>query len=217
MRGTIAIIGRECRNFLGSDKQLFVMYGILSVFYSFIFAYNSTDTGKLSSIIWWIFFSIITSGTFSNSVFVAERITGSLEILLTAGFSREAILLGKVGFLVIASLLLSVIPLGLSLAMAPLLPGNQITGSVLWQGFVLYCFAVLLNSSCAAWMSIKLGNPRLLHFISMLILLLSVGVYAFADKHLWAPVVFMLLVSAFFMRSAQRAFHSEKVVQPVNL
>ena len=219
MRQSWLVTKREFMNFLGSDRQVFVVYGFMVLIYSFVFATNARDAGGAGPVIWWIFFSIIAAGTFSNMVFVAERLNSAIEILLTSGISRTAVLYGKMQYLMIISALFGVVPFALSYPLEAVLAKNGLPVSMTeaWKGPLLYLAASYLNASCAAWLSFRLGNPRLLHFVSMLVLAAGVGVYFAGDRSVWAPMIFLLVTGTVFLRLAAREIHGERVIQPLHL
>ena len=97
------IVRKEWTGFVKSDKWIFIVYGLLIIAWSVLLSTNLAAMATGAGYLWLGFFSVIISGNFSNSTFVAERMSGSLEILLTAGVSRQGILLGKVAFVIVMS------------------------------------------------------------------------------------------------------------------
>ena len=92
MKDFLLIIRKEWTGFSKSDCGIFFIYGILVLAWSFLLSTNITMLLTGTEYLWLVFFSVIVSGNFSNTTFVAERMNGSLEILLTSGIARNAIL-----------------------------------------------------------------------------------------------------------------------------
>ena len=160
MNDVISILRKEWRTFTGSEKGVFVVYAILVLVWSFMPLYNNAGSFALGGAVWWLFFSVIVSGNFANTVFVAERMSGSMEILLTCGFSREGVLFGKVLFVMVMSAIVGSLLLGLSLVWF-LLSGSAAPaiGPSFLDAVLLYAAGTFLNATAGAWMSIRLASP----------------------------------------------------------
>jgi ABC-type transport system involved in multi-copper enzyme maturation permease subunit len=100
-----SIVIKEWKCFVGSDRGLFFFYGILMVSWSMFLAFRE-QPDDLSAPWWLIFFSVVVTANFSNTVFISERINGALEILISSGHSRMAILYGKIFFILIMSIVM---------------------------------------------------------------------------------------------------------------
>jgi ABC-type transport system involved in multi-copper enzyme maturation permease subunit len=85
---------KEWLNFISGDRSVFIIYLILVAGWGVLLA-TAHDSGTTAAPLWIVFFSVIVAVNFSSTVFVLERMSGSLEILLTCGISRSAILYGK--------------------------------------------------------------------------------------------------------------------------
>ena len=92
MKKLNAIIGKEWAGFLGSERGVFSVYGILVLSWSFLPLYKGLGTGP----IWWLFFSVVISGNFTNTVFVSERLSGSMELPAHVGFFARRGAVGKI-------------------------------------------------------------------------------------------------------------------------
>ena len=221
MKDITLIIRQEWTNFLRSDRSVFIVYGILVFAWSVVLATNMHSLARESNMLWWVFFSVIVSGNFSNTTFVSERLTGSLEIILTCGISRGAILIGKMIYVIIMSAALGFLCLAIGLCWA-LIAGNDfyILIRALDIGGLggLYLSACYMNGACGAWLSVRLTNPRLSHFANLLVLGIVVGTYAVLSAVFTVSqlilVAALLLVGSILFALAARDFNSEKVVQP---
>jgi ABC-type Na+ efflux pump permease subunit len=218
----LAILRKEWRNFVGSEKGVFAVYGILVFVWSFLPLYNNLGSFALGGAVWWLFFSVIVSGNFANTVFVAERMSGSMEILLTSGFSRNGVLFGKVLFVMILSgvigglcLCLSLVWIGLSGHAAHLF------GPSLLYAVALYASGTFMNAAAGAWMSIRLSSPRLIPFVNILLVGLVCGMYYAlfftACMSEWMLPALLLAVGCVFCALAKKDFDGEKIIAPVDV
>jgi hypothetical protein len=173
--------------------------------------------------LWWVFFSVVVSSTFANTAFVSERLTGSLEIVLTCGLSRSSILLGKMAFVLLMSFGLGLACFGLGLIGASFLGDiGIILRTVRVVNLVtLYLTACLMNAACCAWLSIRLSNPRLSHFANLLVLGVIVGanagLAAFFPVSIWILPGVLFCIGLIFYFMALRDFSSERVTQPPSI
>ena len=219
MRGIGIIIGKEWRTFAGSDRGMFLLYAILVVSWSFMLANPSTGPVKTGPL-WLVFFSVVISANFSNTVFISERIHGNLEILLTCGLSRKHILFGKMIFIAGISILIGLACIALSTVLRSVV--YHTTGSPTGPADVLlYCCAVFMNTAGSAWLSVFMSNPRLLHLANLFTLALLVTAYMVVSTYLPLPpellsaVLVLLGIGATIL--AVRLYESEKILQPVSM
>lgn len=223
MRGLCVVFAKEWKSFLGSDKGVFAVYTFLVVLWSFLFLSTGIEHTPQMHTIWLLMFSVIVGSNFSQGVLVSERINGALEVLLTSGLSRGQILYGKCLFIVVMSIamgylcvLLSMIWLAVANAM-----GGGYSAAVGPGGYVAFAAAAYMNASSAAWLSIHLSNPRMLHFINFVLMACVVALYhtvAFFVP-LALPVLILLLVAVgtCFLVLARKGFEGEKIIRPVHL
>jgi ABC-type Na+ efflux pump permease subunit len=218
MKKINAILRKEWVNFKGSERGVFAIYAILVFFWSFFPLNRELGAGP----IWWLFFSVIISGNFSNTVFVSERLSGSMEILLTSGFPRNSVLFGKVAFILCMSIVIGMMCFSLSIVWL-FLSGHidsPIEGDVLY-GALLYCAGAFMNVSCGAWLSVRLQSPRIIPFMTIFIMAAMVASfyvlsYAFGAP-LWMLGIAFVIAAAFFLLRAKKEFNGEKIIQPIHL
>ncbi len=219
MRKRNVIVRKEWKNFLGSERGVFVIYAVLVLFWSFLPLNKDLGNGP----IWWLFFSVIISGNFSNTVFVSERLSGSMEILLTCGFSRDAVLFGKVAFVLLMSIAIGAACFSLSLVWLLLASGlsHVSVSSETLSSAALFVAGALMNVSCGAWLSIRLQSPRIIPFMTIIILALVVSGFSGLASVCHAPQWILGLVLAaaggVFLFFAKKEFHGEKVIAPIHL
>jgi ABC-type Na+ efflux pump permease subunit len=180
----------------------------------------AAETGAL----WLVFLSVIVSGNFAATVFAAERMTGSLEVLLTSGLSRRAILAGKILYIVAMSIALGALCYLLAVvwSVAGGVPLSLFARTIpVANHALLFAGACYMNASCGAWLSMHLANPRLANFANLLVLALVIAVHAAAAEVLplstWVLPAAFAALGAVFQLAATRAFRSERVIHPLSL
>ena len=217
MNDTLTMLRKEWRCFIGSDRGIFVLYSVLVLSWSLMLATPDT-TGVAAGPIWLVFFSVVISANFSNTVFIAERVNGILEILLTSGLSRGSILYGKMAFVAGMSIII-----GLFCALIAPLWRLLIYRETGWalnpDSLALYVSAVFMNTGCSAYLSVRMGNPRLLHLANLLLLAVLMAAQAVTASYFalpsWALSLTLLLIGTGATVAAQRLYESEKILQPV--
>jgi hypothetical protein len=218
MKKIKAIFIKESGNFVGSERGVFLIYAILVLLWSFLPLNKGIGAGS----IWWLFFSVVVSGNFSNSVFVAERLNGSMEILLTSGFPRDSVFFGKITFVLIMSIGIGIICFSLSMVWLEISGlGKMSTLSDILHKAFLFCSGALMNVTFGAWMSFRLQSPRIIPFLTIVVMVLMVAGYYYVSFLFGAPEwvlgVIMTIAAIIFGTLAKKEFHGEKVVQPIHL
>ncbi|MBD3392193.1 MAG: hypothetical protein GF418_08980 [Chitinivibrionales bacterium] len=221
MRGMLTVFGNEWTGFLRSDRSVFTIYAILVLVWSIVLASNMNLLALDANILWWVFFSVVVSSNFANTTFVSERLTGSLEIVLTCGLSRMAILLGKIAYVIFMSVVLGLLCYAFGILWA-LIAGEDAVLMLqtmnLAQLILVYLSACFMNACCGAWLSVHLTNPRLSHFANLLVLGLVVGGHAVISTltplSAWVLPGVLCAAGVLFLLLAARGFAGEKVVQP---
>jgi hypothetical protein len=218
MKKLSALLKKEFKNFRGSERGVFIIYIVLVLSWSFLPLYSGVGSGSL----WWLFFSVVISGNFANTVFVAERLNGSMEILLTSGFRRTTVLSAKLLFVMSMSMAVGALCFGISLIWVALAGQYNPHSIAAWfQDAAFYIAGICMNVTCGAWMSIRLQSPRIIPFLSLLFIGILIGIYyaitLVAPIPQWTllPVVFVAAV--FFYFFARKDFHGEKIIAPLHL
>jgi ABC-2 family transporter protein len=219
MGGFRVVFAKELQCFAGSDRGMFILYSIIVVVWSALLATRSSDSFD-SGPLWLVFFSVVITANFSNSIFVSERTNGSLEILITSGLSRNAVLYGKLCFIIIMSVLFGAVCIVLSRIFDKYLFYYSMPPTDI-ESFLLYTSSTFLNVALSAYFSIKLTNQRMLHFVNMFILGLFVGAYMALAQYITVSVYYlvgvMFIAGAGICWRAQRLYHSEKIIQSVSI
>jgi ABC-type Na+ efflux pump permease subunit len=217
VKDILAILRKEWRNFAGSEKGVFVVFGILVLSWSFLSRNNAAGASDIFNSVWWLFFSVVVCSNFANTVFVTERVSGSMEILLTSGFSRNAVLFGKVLFVIIVSAGIGAACIVLSLLWIYIF--DRMAAVLMQQiahGALLYACGVFMNAAAGAWMSIRFSSFRIIPFVNIFVLSLICAVY----YALPSGAILMLILAAvgvLFLVLAAKDFNGEKIIAPVDL
>jgi hypothetical protein len=226
MTGLMAILRKEVKNFFNSGWGVFFLYALISVVWSFMLFYEYGLIGSDFGI-WSIFFAAIVASNFSGTVFISERVSGTLEVLIVSGVTRDAVLLGKMFFVAGATLVMGVVCAAVSAVWLCLLAdeGTAASEIVLWSGRVfrgafLYVGATILNVSASAYLSVRMGNPRFLHFANLFITGAAMAVYGlvsimFDRRDHTTFVLIFLALGAVFLVLARREFAGERITRPV--
>jgi len=216
MAGIITILQKELASFIGSDKGVFGIYAIIVAVWSFMFLFGEDGVGGQ---LWFVFFSVIVAANFSSTVFISERINGTLEILITSGLSRDAILFGKMIFIIFMTAVIGFSCAVLAGVLGVILPGIEGARAFGFYDATLYLSATFLNAASSAYFSVRLSNPRLLHFINIFmlgaIIIIYSAVSSFYTLHHYFLAAGFLLLSVLFTFLAKREFAGERIIQPV--
>jgi ABC-type transport system involved in multi-copper enzyme maturation permease subunit len=217
MTGLLTIIRKELKCF-GGDKGQFLIYALMSALWSLALFLDGAAGGAMGVRFWSVFFAVIVAAGFSGTVFISERVTGTLEVLLTSGVSRGAVFFGKMVFATGMST-----AVGALCAFFALLWGFAFgAGAPIWLGAsdaALYVSTVYLNAAVSACLSVRLGNPRFLHFINLFITAALLAAYSAVWALYAVPwpalAAGFLLTGALFTFLARREFAGERVTRPV--
>lgn len=221
MRSLGVVIAKEWKCFLGSDRGLFILYCFLVLVWSTLLATRDSSHFNTEPL-WLVFFSVVITANFSNTIFISERVSGALEILITSGLSRSAILYGKMAFILLMSLFFGLLCFIITTLFQKILSdGYMDIEPVRLSGFLLYAGSAFLNVASSAYLSIRMSNPRLLHFANMFILGSIVGVYMYLsskyDISILTLTLILSIIAGIFCWRAQKLYNSEKILQPIYL
>lgn len=223
MKNIILVLNNEWKSFVRSDKSVFIIYAILIGVWSLFLASNIGKMEIKANTFWWVFFSVIVSGNFSNAIFISERLSGAMEIILTCGLSRKEILAGKQLFVIIMSVLIGGLCYGFGVLWVLISSRDAvylIRSIPFWDNAAIYVSACFMNASCGAWLSTRLSNPRLSHFVNLLVLGIVVAAFEVFSVLLpiskWVLPGALILIGLFFHMMAVRGFHSDRIVQPIS-
>lgn len=218
MKGIRSIIAKEWKCFIGSDRGLFFFYGFLIVSWSLFLAFREQPDSMTAP--WWlIFFSVVVTANFSNSVFISERINGFLEIVISSGYSRMTILAGKILFILIMSSVLGLLCVVAGTVTRSYLYNHPVTFD--YMDIIVYIVSALFNTTGAAFLSVRMTNPRLLHIANMAMLTLLIIIHSVMSQFFEVPdsmlAALILLFGIIFLLAAIREFNSERILRPVDM
>jgi len=188
-----------------------------------LFVSTAVDGSAETSLVWLLTFSVIIVSNFTQTVFVAERLNGSCEILLTCGLSRDAILFGKTLFVAGISTVMGYLCMALASLWIYVMSFYGIVPALTFGpgDLLLFAVAACFNSSAASVLSIYLPNPRMSHFVNFLIMALVAAAF-FAARRFFplSPAVlccFLLAVSGACMVMARHGFSGERAARRVTI
>ncbi|MDR2693926.1 MAG: hypothetical protein LBB74_06895 [Chitinispirillales bacterium] len=217
MAGMLTVVRKELKCF-GGDKGQFIIYALMSALWSLALFSGGFNGDAAGGRFWCVFFAVIVASGFSGTVFISERVTGTLEILITSGISRDAVLFGKMVFAVGMSM-----AVGLLCAVFALIWGFALgAGASVRLGIndaALYASTVFLNAAVSACLSVRMGNPRFLHFINLFMTAALLAAYIAVSFLFAASWPFLaagfLLLGTLFTFLARREFAGERITRPV--
>lgn len=216
--GIQSIISKEWKCFVGSDRGLFFFYGFLIVSWSLFLAFREQPDSMTAP--WWlIFFSVVVTANFSNTVFISERINGFLEIVISSGYSRMTILAGKILFIMGMSSILGLLCVVAGTITRSYLNNQPLSVNIMDIG--VYIVSAFFNTTGAAFLSVRMSNPRLLHIANMVILTLLIIVHSVLSQFFDVPDIMLaaiiLMFGSIFFLAAVREFNSERILRPVDM
>jgi len=224
MTGLTAILRKEVKNLFNSGWGVFFINALIVSGWSFMLFYEHRfGAGDLG--IWLAFFAVVVSANFSATVFISERVSGTLEVLIVSGVTRDAVLFGKVFFVAGAAMAMGVVCAALSAVWVCLLsgPGMGAAASDIaaWSGRMaigapLYAGAAALNVSASAYLSMRMGNPRFLQFANLVMTAAVLAAYWVTPASAGASLALIFFaLSAVFLFLARREFAGERITRPV--
>jgi len=220
--GTLVILKKEWMGFIGGERSAFLVYGILIVAWSLVFLTSGSESMNIGPL-WVAFFSVLVSANFCNSVFIAERISGALEILITSGLSRDAVLYGKMVFTIVMTTVIGACCAMIAIGGSLLIPETvaSVHQVISLSSVLLYLTATFVNAASSAYFSVRLSSPRLLYFVNLFLMGLIMTLYTVLNTYFAVPLIlFAVLLTGLgvlFTWSARREFRSERIVQPVSM
>ena len=217
MKELKTVIYKEWKCFIDSDRGIFILYTVLVLSWSF-FLVGGNDSSLRTGPLWLVFFSVVVAANFSNTVFISERISGALEILITSGLSRSSILFGKMSFVMGMSLVIGGSCMGLSCLWQYLMYDNEV--AVLRSiDFFTYAASAFVNTAGSAFLSVRMPNPRLLHLANLFLTGCVIAVYTILSLYYPVPdfflPLFLILIGLAGSILAKNEFNSERILQPV--
>ena len=223
MTGLATILRKEFKNFASSGVGAFALYAVISILWSYTLLNGA-------GWVWLVFLAVMAAANFSATVFISERISGTLEVLITSGVSRDAVLFGKMLFVIAMTLAMGAACAALAHLWPLLLPEDTDATPLLGlTDAALYLGATVLNAAAGAYLTARMGNPRFLHFVNFLI---TAGLVVAYDALFWSltetrPLFVALKVHPFFLAAAflaiglafallaRREFAGERIIRPV--
>ncbi len=214
------IYKQELLSFLKSGKSSLLLLAFTTLAWGGFITNKIETIDDPSSYLWVLFFSLVAGAGLTTSVFVRERVSATLEVLLHSGLERNSILLGKLLFTTSMTLLVGVGAFSISFIVRSILykDSGQLFDEI---GVVisLYSASTILVSNSSALLSMVLSNPRLVQFVNFsLLTVVSVLFGLFSPQgriSLWILSFSLIILSAILFFFTKRAFRNEKIIQPL--
>ena len=138
----------------------------------------------------------------------------TFEIILTSGIPRHALFCGKIIFIFCISSILGLLSMGLAMIWSRMSLSIMLIGV---KDLALFFTALFLNTSSAAFLSIYMPNPRISHFINLLLVSILYGFLFFFTTSMLIIIPTLLSLSVIIFSFALRGFNSERIVRPITL
>ncbi len=219
----MVVAGKEWRSFVGNDLSMHMVYVVLVLLWSALLAGSGAGGVPESVVLWLLPFSVIVVSNAGQGVFVSERVSGAVEILLTSGLGRFEIVSGKMLFVGVLGTLTGYACMLLGMLWLWLLerwgvgPGSYPVGA----DFVVFACAVAVNTAMLAVLSVLLPNPRLSHFVSFLFMVLLLAAYypaaATGRVSPWALAAALAVCAVALSAVALAVSRGERIARPVTL
>lgn len=224
MNGLPAVLRKEWLSFLGGERSMFVVYGVIVLLWSLLFAGTGVAGAPETTVLWLLPFSVIVVSNFSQSAFVAERVNGAIEILLTCGLGRRTIVLAKMVFVAALALAMGCACMGLGSLWAWLADMNGMIARAAypgWQDLAVFVAAVVLNSALSALFSVALPNPRMTHFAIFFLMAAVLAVYyplaGLSTASVWLLAAGLAVAALAVTSGALHAAGGERISRTVGL
>ena len=231
MTGLTAIMRKEVKNLVSSGWGFFLINALIAVVWSFMLLFQHfTALGGVTGA-WLVFFAVIVAANFSGTVFISERVNGTLEVLIVSGVSRDAVLFGKVIFAVGATIAMGAVCLAISAVLEFLIgvlgggAGDAVDllrDFAVWAYHIsqLYVGAAVMNVSASAYLSVRMSNPRFLHIANLfmtgaLMTLYELITFTSTEQYRIGLVLVFLALGGVFLALARREFAGERITRPV--
>lgn len=201
IRDCILIFEREWIHIKKSDRTTIAFLALLFCIWGFYTIVNFENLFNENDYMQMMIFSLIIIGNFVNNTFIFERASGCLEILLVSGVSRYGLFLGKIIFCTVISSLFGLLCMALSLVVATFAVEKlYLDSSAISKGLVVFTLTCFYLSSWSAWLSLIVKNPRIVHFVNILLLSGAIGLY-YSLVYRWENN-FMILIGEMVSLSA---------------
>ena len=220
MTGLKTVIRKEMKCFFGSDKSTFLVYAIITIIWSFALAFSLSADRHF----WLVFFSVIVAANFSSVVFISERVSGTLEVFITSGISRDAVLFGKMIFVIAMTAAVGAVCATLAAVWsATLYLGPDAALSLNAGHAFLYLSVTFFNAAASAYLSVRMPNPRFLHFANLFMAGAIAVLYSFTAAAFNLSLqlsgalasLFFLFAGVVFTFLARREFSGERIIRPI--
>jgi len=211
---------QEVRAFFRSGVSSMVLLLITALIWGAVIAGKVETIDSADSWLWVIFFALVAGAGFSTTVFVRERLSATLEILLVSGVERSSIFYGKLLFTISFTIITGILAFFTAWICRSLFFGKPFyLPSELAQTITLFAASSCTISASSAMLSLTLSNPRLVQFVNFIILTIISTTFAVISSY-WNLSLYIfagieLIFGLLFSIIAQIQFSREKIIQPL--
>ncbi len=210
----------ELRAFLKSGVSSLLLLVITSLIWGGVIAGKVETIQFADSWLWVIFFALVAGAAFSTTVFVRERLSSTMEILLISGVERASILWGKLIFTTTFTIFTGLLAFAMAwICRSLILQLPFFLPRELLQTLTLFIASSFCVSSSSAMLSLSLANPRLVQFLNFLILTVLSTIFAlissFFDVSLYLFALIEIIFGILFSIISQFQFSRETIIQPL--
>jgi len=214
------IIRHETKAFFYSGFSSLILLLVTILIWGSVIAGKVENIHALDSWVWVVFFAMVVTAGFSTTVFVRERLSATLEILLVSGVERSSVLYGKIIFTSVFTIFTGLAAFFVAWFGRSILFSEEFfLKEKLFQTVSLYISTSCMMTASSAMLSLSLTNPRLVQFVNFTILMGIVLAYAIASQYypisLYILCLFESMFAILFVIISRVLFNREKIIQPL--
>lgn len=216
----LTIMKFEFRSLVKSGPSAIALLVFTALLWSNYVSNQVVSIADMGSFLWVISFAFVMTAGISYSVFIRERTNGALEILLTSGIEKVAIIRGKILFATIVSSLMGVTSFIFAFLIKYVILREEFySWFELFDILLMYVGAVVFITSLSAFYSLLLKTPRLIQFLNFITLGILSAIYIVFDVllqvPLWGFAVTLIAFSAMLNQISSKLFLREQVIEQV--
>ena len=211
------LIRQELLAFLRGGINSLLFVGLTTLSWGIMMGSYPLSSFELTTLLWVLFYALVTSAGITSTVFIRERQSGNLEILLVSGVSRKEIALSKIAFSFGVTSLMGGVTLLVATLFSVAVFGESVTVSALAKYYVVYLFGAALMVSSSAWLALVLDNPRTVYILNFLLLsvisVLFITLATFFESYGMALLVIFIPLPLLFVWLTYRQLFKESVIR----
>lgn len=210
----------EFRSLIKSGPSAIALLVFTALLWSNYVSSQVTSIEDVGSFLWVISFAFVMTAGISYSVFIRERTNGALEILLTSGIEKLAIIQGKILFATIVSSLMGVTSFLVAFFIKYVIFREEFYAwSELFDILIMYIGSAVFITSLSAFYSLLLKTPRLIQFLNFMTIGILSSIYMvfniLLETRLEYFAITLLFLSAILNKISSKLFLREQVIEQV--